>query len=75
MFGPGVHIYTATHPKDYQERRAGKEFGRPITIGDDCWIGGQSVILPGVTIGNRCIVGAGAVVTKDLRDDTVWAGK
>jgi maltose O-acetyltransferase len=75
LFGPGVHIYTATHPKDFMKRRDGLESGKPVSIGDDCWIGGQAVILPGVHIGNRCIIGAGAVIAKDIPDDTVVTGK
>lgn len=75
IFGPGVHIYAASHPKDFLERRIDVEFGEPVTIGEDCWIGGGAIILPGISIGNRCIVGAGAVVTKDLPDDTVFVGK
>ena len=71
MLGPGVHIYTATHPKDYTLRREELEYGKAVSIGDDCWIGGRVVILPGVHIGQRCIIGAGAVVTKDVRDDTI----
>ncbi|MCJ7604824.1 MAG: sugar O-acetyltransferase [Dehalococcoidales bacterium] len=74
QFGPGVHIYAATHPKDYLERR-GPELGKPVSIGDDCWIGGGAIILPGVTIGKRSIIGAGLVVSKDVPDDTVFTGK
>lgn len=75
MFGPGAHIYTASHPKEFMKRRDVFEFGKPVSIGDDCWIGGQAVILPGVHIGHRCIIGAGAVITKDVPDDTVVTGK
>jgi maltose O-acetyltransferase len=74
MFGPGVHIYSATHPADASQRREGWEFGKPISIGVDCWIGGHATILPGVSIGNRCIVGAGAVVTRDVPDDSTAVG-
>ena len=74
MFGPGVQIYTAVHPTDALQRREGWELGKPVSIGDDCWIGGQAVILPGVTIGHRCIVGAGAVVIRDVPDDTTVVG-
>lgn len=74
MFGPGVHIYAATHPTDILLRRKDLELGKPITIGEDCWIGGHATILPGVTIGDRCIVGAGAVVTKDVPNDTAVVG-
>jgi maltose O-acetyltransferase len=74
LFGPNVQLYTATHPVDALERRKGPEFARPISIGDDCWIGGGAVISPGVTIGDRCIVGAGAVVTRDVPSDAVVVG-
>ncbi|KIV85176.1 hypothetical protein PV11_00906 [Exophiala sideris] len=66
MFGPNVSIYAATHETDVQSRRDNIEYARPVTIGDDCWIGGSSIILPGVTIGQGCTVGAGSVVTKDV---------
>lgn len=71
---PGVHIYTATHPLDAEERSAGKEYGKPVTIGDDVWLGGSAVINPGVNIEDRAVVAAGAVVTKDVPADTVVGG-
>lgn len=71
LIGPAVQIYTAAHPLDARQRSAGREFAKPVTIGDDCWIGGGAIILPGVTIGSRCIIGAGAVVTRDVPDDSV----
>ncbi len=74
MFGPNVQIYTATHPTDAAERAKGPEFARPITIGRDCWIGGGAILSPGVTLGDRVIVGAGAVVTKDVGDDQIVVG-
>jgi maltose O-acetyltransferase len=74
LFGPNVQIYTATHPVGALERRTGLEYARPVTIGDDCWIGGGAILSPGVTIGDRCLVGAGAVVTKDVPSDTIVAG-
>lgn len=74
LFGPNVQIYTATHPVDYQERATGLEYAKPISIGDDVWIGGSSVICPGVKIGNRTVIGAGSVVTKDIPDDVFAAG-
>lgn len=74
MFGPNVQIYTATHPVDAVERAKGPEYAKPITIGRDCWIGGSAVLSPGVTIGDRVIVGAGAVVTKDVPDDAIVVG-
>ncbi|WP_173917051.1 sugar O-acetyltransferase [Halobacillus sp. Marseille-Q1614] len=66
MFGPGVHLYTATHPLDKELRATGLEAGKPITIGDDVWIGGSAVINPGITIGDGAVIGSGAVVTKDV---------
>jgi len=63
MLGPNVQIYTAMHTMDADERRNGVEYGRPVTIGDDCWVGGHVVICPGVAIGDRCVIGAGSVVT------------
>ena len=66
QIGPGVHIYTADHPRDLETRRTGLEFGRPVVIGRNVWIGGAAVILPGVTIGDDAVIGAGAVVTKDV---------
>lgn len=74
MFGPNVQLYAATHPLDHIERSSGLEYGKSITIGDDVWIGGSVVICPGVTIGDRSIIGAGSVVTKDIPSDTIAAG-
>jgi maltose O-acetyltransferase len=73
MFGPAVQIYTAMHPLDAMERRS-REFGRPVTIGDDVWVGGGAIICPGVTIGSRSVIGAGSVVTRNVPDDVVAAG-
>ena len=73
LFGPNVHLYTATHPLDGIERRS-VEFSKPITIGNDCWIGGNAIILPGVKIGNGCTIGAGSVVTKDIPDNSLAVG-
>jgi maltose O-acetyltransferase len=74
MFGPNVQIYTATHPINHIERASGLEYAKPITIGEDCWIGGSAVICPGVTIGDRTIIGAGSVVTRDIPSDVFAAG-
>lgn len=74
LFGPNVQIYTAMHPMDHKERATGLEFAKPITIGEDVWIGGSVVICPGVTIGDRSVIGAGSVVTKDIPADVVAAG-
>ena len=64
QIGPGVRILTADHPRDAASRAKGLEFGRPVTIGADVWIGAGAIILPGVTIGDDAIVGAGSVVTR-----------
>lgn len=74
LFGPNVQIYTATHPVDPVERASGVEYAKPISIGEDVWVGGSAVICPGVTIGNRCVIGAGSVVTRDIPDDVFAAG-
>ena len=74
LFGPNVQLYTATHPVNFQERATGLEFAKPITIGEDVWVGGGAIICPGITIGNRCVIGAGSVVTKNIPDDVFAAG-
>ncbi|MHC1732658.1 MAG: sugar O-acetyltransferase [Bacteroidales bacterium] len=74
LIGPNVQIYTATHPMDYRERASGLEFAKPVTIGEDVWIGGSAVICPGVTIGDRSVIGAGSVVAKDVPPDVFAAG-
>lgn len=74
MFGPNVSIFAATHEVEVQSRRADVEYGRPVTIGDDCWIGGHVVILPGVTIGDGVTVAASSVVTKDVPSWSVVMG-
>ncbi|QMV45003.1 maltose O-acetyltransferase [Cohnella cholangitidis] len=71
---PGVHIYTATHPLNPFERVSGAEFGKPVTIGNNVWIGGRAVINPGVTIGDNVVIASGAVVTKDVPDNVVVGG-
>lgn len=73
FFGPGVQIYTATHPLDAIERKS-VEFSKPVSIGNDCWIGGNAVICPGVKIGNGCVIGAGTVVTKDIPNNSLAVG-
>ncbi len=74
LLGPGVHLYTATHPLDSAERRRGLELAKPIVVGDDVWLGGGAIVLPGVTIGARAVVGAGSVVTRDVPADDRVAG-
>ena len=74
LFGPGVHIYAASHPMLASERQSGLEFGKPVVIGDAVWVGGGSIICPGVTIGARTVVGAGSVVTRDIPAGVFAAG-
>lgn len=66
MLGPGVHIYCAEHSKDAAERAAGLEIAKPVTIGENVWIGGGAIILPGITVGDNAIIGAGSVVTRNV---------
>src|SRR5699024_5220079 len=75
LLGPKVQIYSVNHPADPKLRRNGAMgIGRPVTLGDDVWVGGGAIICPGVTLGNNVIVGAGAVVTKSFGDNVVVAG-
>ena len=72
--GPDCHILTPQHPKDYLARRGTRETSFPVEIGDDTWLGGNVTVLPGVKIGARCIIGAGAVVVNDIPDDSLAVG-
>jgi maltose O-acetyltransferase len=74
QIGPNVQLLTATHPLEPQPRRDKWEAARPVTIGDNVWLGGGVIVLPGVTIGENTVVGAGAVVTRDLPANVVAAG-
>lgn len=74
MVGPRVSFFTAGHPTDAEIRITDLEFGLPITVGNNVWIGGNSVLLPGITVGNNSIIAAGAVVTKDVPDHTIVGG-
>ncbi|MGE5294218.1 MAG: sugar O-acetyltransferase [Solirubrobacterales bacterium] len=74
LFGPAVQIYAATHPLDATERRMGLESGQPVTIGSDVWVGGGAILCPGVTIGERSVIGAGSVVTRPIPPDVLAAG-
>nr|WP_157059076.1 sugar O-acetyltransferase [Loigolactobacillus rennini] len=73
-FGPDVGLYTPVHPLDAEQRNADVEMGAPITIGNSCWFGGRVTVLPGVTLGDEVVVGAGSVVTKSFPDKVVIAG-
>lgn len=74
LFGPNVSIYTAGHPIHPVSRNSGYEYGIPVKIGDNVWIGGSCVILPGVTIGDNAVIGAGSIVTKDIPANVCAAG-
>lgn len=74
LFGPNVSLYTPNHALDADERKAGWEQALPITIGDNCWLGGSVTIVGGVTIGKNSIIGAGSVVTKDVPENSLAAG-
>ena len=72
--GPNVHLYTVGHPLNNVERRLGYELAKPISIGSNVWIGGGTIILPGVEIGDHSVIGAGSVVTKSLPDNIIAVG-
>lgn len=71
---PNVSIYTAGHPLHPDSRNSGYEYGIPITIGNNVWLGGNVILLPGVTIGDNCVIGAGSVVTRDIPANSLAAG-
>jgi maltose O-acetyltransferase len=73
LFGPAVQIYTATHPMNAELRRQ-QEFGKPVEIGSDVWVGGGAIVCPGVKIGSRSVIGAGSVVTRDIPEGVFAAG-
>ena len=73
LFGPGVQILTPVHPLEAQLRRR-QEYGKPIDIGSDVWVGGGALILAGVRIGSKAVIGAGSVVTRDIPDGVFAAG-
>lgn len=74
FLAPNVSLFTAGHPIDAQRRNEGWEYAYPITIGDDVWIGGNTVINPGVTIGSNVVIGSGSVVVKDIPSNTIAVG-
>ena len=74
FIGPNCGFYTAEHPIDYKTRNDGLEYARPITVGNNVWIGGGVNILSGITIGNNVVIAAGAVVTSDIPDNCLYGG-
>ena len=74
MFAPNVAIYTAGHPIHPDSRNSMYEYGIPVSIGDNCWLGGNTIVCPGVKIGNNVVIGAGSVVTKDIPANVVAMG-
>lgn len=74
QIGPAVQIYAADHPRDAEARRANLESGRPVRIGANVWIGGGAIILPGVTVGDDAIIGAGSIVTRDVSPGSTFVG-
>jgi maltose O-acetyltransferase len=74
QIGPAVQIYTADHPRDPGARRDGLEFGRPVRIGRNVWIGGGAIILPGVVVGDDAVIGAGSIVVRDVPQGATVAG-
>lgn len=74
LLGPRVSLYTAGHPLSSAVRNSGLEFGKSITIGDNAWVGGNTIINPGVKIGCNTVIGLGSVVTKDIPDNVIAAG-
>ncbi|MCE5185632.1 MAG: sugar O-acetyltransferase [Planctomycetaceae bacterium] len=74
LLAPNVQIYTAAHPTDPAVRLTGKEFAKPISIGDNVWIGGGAILCPGVKVGSNVTIGAGSIVTKDIPDNVIAAG-
>ncbi len=74
QFGPGVHVYTATHPLEPEKRREGLEYAEPVTIGENVWVGGGAVINPGISIGDDSVVASGAVVVDDVPEGVVVGG-
>ena len=74
QIGPAVQIYATDHPRDLVVHKTGAEFGRPVSIGQNVWIGGGAIILPGITIGDDAVIGAGAVVTRNVPEGVTVVG-
>lgn len=74
FIAPNCGFYTAEHPLDYETRNKGLEYARPIKVGNNVWFGGNVIVLPGVTIGDNVVIGAGSVVNKDIPSNVVAVG-
>lgn len=74
LVGPNCSFYTAIHPFDVEKRNAGIELAKPIKVGNNVWFGGNVTVLPGVTIDDNCVIGAGSIVTKDVKAGSIVAG-
>lgn len=74
FIAPNCGFYTAGHPLDYKQRNQGLEYAKPIKVGNNVWIGGNVVVLPGVEIGDNCVIGAGSIVTKNIPSNSVAVG-
>lgn len=74
QFGPNVQLITAAHPKDHELRKKGYQYNLPVRIGSNCWLGAGVMVLPGVTIGDNVIIGAGSIVTKDIPSNVIAYG-
>lgn len=74
FIAPNCGFYTAGHPLEASQRNQGLEYARPITVGNDVWIGAHVCVLPGVTIGDNCVIGAGSVVTRDIPSNSLAVG-
>jgi maltose O-acetyltransferase len=74
LFGPAVQVYTAAHPLNADERRSGQEYGQPVVIGNDVWLGGGAIVCPGLSIGAGTVIGAGSVVVRDIPPGVFAAG-
>lgn len=74
FIGPNCGFYTSGHPLDYKTRNKGLEYAKPIKVGNNVWIGGNVCVLPGVTIGDNCVIGAGSVVNKNIPKNSIAVG-
>lgn len=74
FIAPNCGFYTAGHPIDSKQRNKGLEYAKPIEVGNNVWIGGNVVVLPGVKIGDNCVIGAGSVVVKDIPENSIAVG-